>query len=312
MAVQYKDPNLFYNHYPNVHATDQAWAFSADAIWSTFEGTGLPKEYLEGLLLTYATDIEQHSVISSDANGLLLVRLLGGRRTIMREDVDEDLIQEYDEAQAALVGASPQKASRFTKSPSAEKAREHFMKQKRANSPARRKRAEARAAWEANVRSTASGTATTAAEREAALIQEIKALKAAQAQPLNATQSTLEQALTLLTASFAGANANLVKTLQEARTPEPELEGLISPHAARTAADLYADLLEALGMGDHVPQPRPRPPLTVLIDTAGCNPAYPYLQRKGSVLGTDGDGRLARLEYGLSSVRTKRAWRPEG
>ena len=45
------------------------------------------------------------------------------------------------------------------------------------------------------------------------------------------------------------ANANLVKSLQEARTPEPEPEGLISPHAAHTAADLYADLLEALEMG---------------------------------------------------------------
>ena len=32
MAVQCKDPNLFFIHYPNVHATDQAWALSADAI----------------------------------------------------------------------------------------------------------------------------------------------------------------------------------------------------------------------------------------------------------------------------------------
>ena len=55
MTVQYKDPNLCFSHYPNVHATDQAWAFSADAIWSTFKGTGLPKEELEGLLLTYTT-----------------------------------------------------------------------------------------------------------------------------------------------------------------------------------------------------------------------------------------------------------------
>ena len=27
MAVQYRDPNLFFSHYPNVHATDQAWAY---------------------------------------------------------------------------------------------------------------------------------------------------------------------------------------------------------------------------------------------------------------------------------------------
>ena len=31
MAVQYKGPNLFSNHFPNVHATDQAWAYSPDA-----------------------------------------------------------------------------------------------------------------------------------------------------------------------------------------------------------------------------------------------------------------------------------------
>ena len=118
------------------------------------------------------------------------------------------------------------------------------MKQRQANSPARRRKAEARAAWQASLKT--SGAAATAAQRETALIQEIRTLKAAQAQPLNATQPDLAQALTLLTASFAGANANLVKSLQEARTPEPELEDLISPHAARTAADLYADLLEAL------------------------------------------------------------------
>jgi hypothetical protein len=110
MAVQYKDPNLFFNHYPDVHATDQAWALSADAIWSTFEEKGLPTEDLQGLLLTYATDIDQYSVISSDADDLILVRMLGGRRTIMREEVDEDLIRDYDEAQAAL--ASPRKRKR--------------------------------------------------------------------------------------------------------------------------------------------------------------------------------------------------------
>ena len=77
----------------------------------------------------------------------------------------------------------------------------------------------------------------------------------------------------MLKASFAGANADLVKSLQEARTPEPELEVLISPHAARTAVDLYANLLVALGMADHVLQLRPRSPLIVLFDTAGCKPA---------------------------------------
>ena len=127
MAVQYRDPNLFFNHYLNVHATDQAWAYSPDAIWSIFEGTGLPKEELDGLLLTYATDIDQYSVISVDADGLALVRLLGGRHTITRDEVDEDLIQQYDEAQAALTNASPRKASQSAKSPSAEKAREHFL-----------------------------------------------------------------------------------------------------------------------------------------------------------------------------------------
>ena len=128
--------------------------------------------------------------------------------------------------------------------------------------------------------------------RTQALRQEIEALKAAQAQLLNATQPDMAQALALPTASFAGANANLVTSLQDARTPEPELEGLISPHVARTAVDLYADLLEALDMADHVLQPRPRPPLTVLIDTVGCNPVYPYLQRNGSVLGMAMDGWL--------------------
>jgi hypothetical protein len=121
-------------------------------------------------------------------------------------------------------------------------------------------------------------------------MQEIRTLEAAQAQPLNATQPDLAQALTLLTASFAGANADLVKSLQGAHMPEPELEGLISPHAARTVADLYADLLVALDMAGHVLQPRPRPALTVLIDTDGCNPVYPYLQRKGSVLVMSIDG----------------------
>ena len=37
-------------------------------------------------------------------------------------------------------------------------------------------------------------------------------------------------------------------------------------------------------MADHVLSPKPRPPLHVLIDTAGCNPAYPFHQRKGSIL----------------------------
>jgi hypothetical protein len=161
MAVQYRDPNLFFNHYPNMHATDQAWAFSPDAIWSTFEGTGLPKEELDGLLLTYATDIDQHSVISVDADGLVLVRLLGGRRTITRDEVDEDLIQQYDETQAALANASPRKAAQSAKSPSVEKARENFLEQRQANSPAHRRKAEARAAWQTSIKT--SGSATTAA-----------------------------------------------------------------------------------------------------------------------------------------------------
>ena len=304
MAVQYRDPNLFFNHYPDVHATDQAWAFSPDAIWSTFNGTGLPKEELDSLLLTYNIDINQYSIISVDAQGLALVRLLGGRRTIMRDDVDEDLVEQYDEAQRALASASPRKAGQSPKSPSAERAREHFLKQRQANSPARRRKAEAKAAWQASLKT--SGTAATAAQREAALIQEIKDLKAARAQPLNTTQPDLAQALTLLTASFAGANANLVKSLQDARAPEVELEGLISPHAARTAADLYADLLDSLDMADHVLQPKPRPPLTVLIDTAGCNPAYPYLQRKGSVLGMSVDGWLDSNMVSASFVQRER------
>ena len=136
MAVQYRDPKLFFDHYPDMHATDQAWAFGADAIWSTFEATGLPEEELDILLLTYAIDINQYSIISVDAEGRALVRLLGGRRTIMRDDVDEDLIQHYDQAQKALANASPRKADQSPKSPSAERAREHFLKQRQANSPA--------------------------------------------------------------------------------------------------------------------------------------------------------------------------------
>ena len=129
MAVQYRDPNLFFNHYPDVHATNQAWAFSPDAIWSTFEGTGLPKEELDGLLLTYGTDIDQYSITSVDADGLALARLLGGRRTIMRDEVDEDPIQQYDEAQTALANASPRGAGQPAKSSPAERAREHPLRQ---------------------------------------------------------------------------------------------------------------------------------------------------------------------------------------
>ena len=304
MAVQCRDPSFFFEHYPNVHATDQAWAFSADAIWSTFQGAGMPEDDLKELLLTYATGIDQYSVVSVDTDGLALIRLLGGRRSITREEVDEDLMEQYVEAQAALARASPQKAGKPAKSPSAERAREHFLKQQQANSPARRRRAEARAAWQSSIQTPRS--TPTAAQREAALRQEIEALKAAQAQPLNATQPDMAHALAMLTASLAGANANLVKSLQEGRTPEPELEGLISPHAARTAADLYADLLEALDMADHVLQPKPRPPLTVLIDTAGCNPAYPYLQRKGSVLGMAMDGWLDSNMVTTSFVQRER------
>ena len=143
MAVQCHDPRLFFKHYPNVHATDQAWAFSPDAIWSTFQGAGLPEEELKDLLLTYTTSIDQYSIVSVDADGLALVRLLGGRRSIAREEVDEDLMEQYTEAQAALARASPRRAGKSAKSPSAEKAREHFLKQRQANSPARRRKAEA-------------------------------------------------------------------------------------------------------------------------------------------------------------------------
>ena len=285
MAVQENDPRLFFNHYPDRHATDQAWAFDLDSIRATFVATSLPDEELESLLLTHTTDIEQYSIISEVPDNRLLVRIMGGRCTMPKDNVDDDLLQEYNENRAALARASPKKANQFGKSPSAEQAREHF-NQKLLDSPARKRREQAKANWKASVRqrNTDASAAPVVSEREAALIRENIALKARQTQPQNNTQPSIEHTLALLTASFTKANTDLVHTLQEARTPEPSAEGLISPHAARTTADLYADLLESLDMADHVLSPKPRPPLHVLIDTAGCNPAYPYHQRKGSIL----------------------------
>ena len=104
------------------------------------------------LLITYTTGIDKYSIVAVDADGLALVRLLGGRRSITREEVDEDPMEQYIEAQAALARASPRKAGKSAKSPYAEKAREHFLKQRQANSPARRRKAEARAAWQASLK----------------------------------------------------------------------------------------------------------------------------------------------------------------
>ena len=76
MAVQYHDPRLFFNHYPDKHATDQAWSFSADAIRATFEEAGLTGELLKELLQTHDADLDQYAIISAAPNNEFVVRLM--------------------------------------------------------------------------------------------------------------------------------------------------------------------------------------------------------------------------------------------
>ena len=121
--------------------------------------------------------------------------------------------------------------------------------------------------------------------REAELLRQIQELTANQHQQ-RPNQDALQEAIALFTAGLAGS----MQSMQP--TPEPEIDGLISPQAARTTADLYADLLDSLDMGQYVLDPRARPPLVVLIDTAGCSSTYPYNRRNGSVLGMCLDGWL--------------------